>query len=87
MILAWKQAYYIARKDLKAYYLKPPLISWGVMLPVVFLLAFYLRNPEKSFSTGVLLEKPGKNFRCCSRPCGTDAAFFDHLHGGHRHYL
>ena len=47
MILAWKQAYYIARKDLKAYYLKPPLISWGVMLPVVFLLAFYLRNPEK----------------------------------------
>lgn len=45
MILAWKQAYYIARKDLKAYYLKPPLISWGLMLPVVFLLAFYLRNP------------------------------------------
>jgi len=47
MILAWKQSYYIARKDLKAYYLKPPLISWGLMLPVVFLLAFYLRNPEK----------------------------------------
>jgi len=47
MILAWKQAYYIARKDLKAYYFKPPLISWGVMLPVVFLLAFYLRNPGK----------------------------------------
>jgi ABC-2 type transport system permease protein len=47
MILAWKQAYYIARKDLKAYYFKPPLISWGLMLPVVFLLAFYLRNPEK----------------------------------------
>jgi len=46
MILAWKQAYYIARKDLKAYYLKPPLISWGLMLPVVFLLAFYLRNPS-----------------------------------------
>jgi ABC-2 type transport system permease protein len=45
MILAWKQSYYIARKDLKAYYLKPPLISWGLMLPVVFLLAFYLRNP------------------------------------------
>ena len=47
MILAWKQAYYIARKDLKAYYLKPPLISWGLMLPVVFLLAFYFRNPDK----------------------------------------
>lgn len=41
-----KKAYYIARKDLKAYYLKPPLISWGLMLPVVFILAFYLRNPQ-----------------------------------------
>ncbi|MFW9847359.1 MAG: ABC transporter permease [Candidatus Thorarchaeota archaeon] len=39
------KAYYIARKDLKAYYLKPPLISWGLMLPLVFILAFYLRNP------------------------------------------
>ena len=45
MILAWKQAYYIAKKDLKAYYLKPPLISWGLILPIVFMLAFYLRNP------------------------------------------
>jgi ABC-2 type transport system permease protein len=42
----WKRAYYIARKDLKAYYLKPPLISWGLMLPIVFILAFYLRNPR-----------------------------------------
>jgi len=41
-----KKAYYIARKDLKAYYLKPPLISWGLMLPIVFILAFYLRNPQ-----------------------------------------
>ena len=40
-----KKAYYIARKDLKAYYLKPPLISWGLMLPLVFILSFYLRNP------------------------------------------
>jgi ABC-2 type transport system permease protein len=28
-----------------AYYLKPPLISWGLMLPIVFVLAFYFRNP------------------------------------------
>ncbi|MBM4331786.1 MAG: ABC transporter permease [Deltaproteobacteria bacterium] len=41
-----KKAYYIARKDLKAYYLKPPLISWGLMLPIVFILSFYLRNPQ-----------------------------------------
>ncbi|MGB9697917.1 MAG: ABC transporter permease [Thermodesulfobacteriota bacterium] len=46
MRLNWRRAYYIARKDLKAYYLKPPLISWGLMLPLVFILAFYLRNPE-----------------------------------------
>ena len=42
----FKRAYYIARKDLKAYYLKPPLISWGLMLPIVFILAFYLKNPQ-----------------------------------------
>lgn len=41
-----RQAYYIARKDLKAYYLKPPLISWGLMLPIVFILAFYLKDPR-----------------------------------------
>jgi len=40
-----KKAYFIARKDMGAYYLKPPLISWGLMLPIVFVLAFYLRNP------------------------------------------
>jgi len=40
-----KRVYYIARKDLKAYYLKPPLISWGLMLPIVFILAFYFKNP------------------------------------------
>ncbi len=37
--------YYIARKDMKAYYLKPPLISWGIMFPLVLILAFYIRNP------------------------------------------
>jgi len=41
-----RQAYYIACKDLKAYYLKPPLISWGLMLPIVFILSFYLKNPQ-----------------------------------------
>jgi len=51
-----KRAYYIARKDLKAYYLKPPLISWGLMLPIVFILAFYLRNPQgiKEVSPGLV---------------------------------
>jgi ABC-2 type transport system permease protein len=39
------KAYFIAKKDMGAYYLKPPLISWGLMLPIVFVFAFYFRNP------------------------------------------
>lgn len=38
--------YYIALKDMKTYYLKPPAISWGIVFPVVWILAFYLRNPQ-----------------------------------------
>jgi len=39
------RAWYITAKDMRTYYLKAPLISWGILLPVVFLLAFYLRAP------------------------------------------
>jgi ABC-2 type transport system permease protein len=39
------RAWYIARKDMRTYYLKPPLISWGMLFPVVMILAFYLRDP------------------------------------------
>jgi ABC-2 type transport system permease protein len=38
--------YYIALKDMKTYYLKPPAISWGIVFPVAWILAFYLRNPR-----------------------------------------
>jgi len=34
----------IVLKDMKAYYLKPPAISWGVILPGALVLAFYLRD-------------------------------------------
>jgi ABC-2 type transport system permease protein len=37
---------YIALKDMKTYYLKPPAISWGIVFPVAWILAFYLRNPQ-----------------------------------------
>lgn len=37
--------YHIALKDMRAYYFKPPNISWGILFPLVFILAFYLRNP------------------------------------------
>jgi len=48
------KAYFIAKKDMGAYYLKPPLISWGLMLPIVFVFAFYFRNP-----TGIKEVVPG----------------------------
>lgn len=40
-----RTVYYIIRKAMKAYYLKPPAISWGILFPVVMSLSFYLRNP------------------------------------------
>ncbi|MEK6575645.1 MAG: ABC transporter permease, partial [Chloroflexota bacterium] len=36
---------YIGLKDLRAYYFKPPNISWGVLFPFAFVLAFAIRNP------------------------------------------
>jgi len=36
--------YYIALKDMRTYYLKPPSVSWGIVFPVAWILAFYLRN-------------------------------------------
>jgi len=38
--------FYIALKDLKAYYFKPPNISWGILFPFAFILAFAIRNPS-----------------------------------------
>jgi len=40
-----RKATYIAIKDMRTYYLKPPLISWGIMFPAALVLAFYIRNP------------------------------------------
>ena len=37
--------FYIALKDTKAYYFKPPNISWGILFPFAFVLAFAIRNP------------------------------------------
>ncbi len=39
------RAWHIAAKDMRTYYLKPPLVSWGMLFPVVMMLAFYLRSP------------------------------------------
>jgi len=35
---------YIARKDIKEYYLKPATMSWGIIFPASFALAFAIKN-------------------------------------------
>jgi ABC-2 type transport system permease protein len=35
--------WYIMLKDLRAYYLKPPNVSWGILFPFAFVLAFVIR--------------------------------------------
>jgi len=40
------KSFHIARKDIRAYYLKPPLITWGLMFPAVIILAMYLKDPQ-----------------------------------------
>lgn len=47
---------YIALKDLKMYYFKPPNVSWGIMFPIVMTLAFILRNPSdaKDLASGLI---------------------------------
>ena len=37
--------YYITLKDMRTYYLKPPSVSWGIVFPIAWILAFFLRNP------------------------------------------
>jgi ABC-2 type transport system permease protein len=48
--------FYIAIKDLRAYYFKPPNISWGILFPFAFILAFAIRNPSdlRSLIPGLL---------------------------------
>jgi ABC-2 type transport system permease protein len=45
---------FILWKDLRAYYFKPPNISWGILFPLVLTLAFTLRDP-----TGLTTLAPG----------------------------
>jgi ABC-2 type transport system permease protein len=38
--------FYIMLKDLRVYYFKPPNISWGILFPFAFVLAFAIRDPQ-----------------------------------------
>ena len=31
---------------MRTYYLKPPSVSWGIVFPIAWVLAFYMRNPR-----------------------------------------
>lgn len=44
MIDELEKAMYIALKDLQEYYMKPGSISWGILFPFVFALAFMFRH-------------------------------------------
>lgn len=48
--------FYIVWKDLRAYYFKPPNISWGILFPLVLTLAFILRDPTglRDFAPGLI---------------------------------
>ena len=64
--------FYIALKDLKAYYFKPPNISWGILFPFAFILAFAIRNP-------------GDSALADTRSAGADHSLWHQLNGSHRH--
>jgi len=38
----------ISRKDIESYYGKPPLITWGLMLPAVLMISVYVKDPGGS---------------------------------------
>ncbi len=44
MIEALLHAYYIAKKDVREYYMKPATVSWGLLFPVVFTAAFLVKR-------------------------------------------
>lgn len=44
----------ISRKDMESYYGKPPLVTWGLLLPAVLILAAYLKDRH-----GYLAVAPG----------------------------
>ncbi len=42
--MTWTAFWGILRKDLRAYYLKPPNISWGIIFPVAWTGMFFIRS-------------------------------------------
>lgn len=42
--MTWTAVWGILRKDLRAYYLKPPNISWGIIFPIAWTGMFFIRS-------------------------------------------
>ena len=40
----WTAFWSILKKDMATYYLKPPNVSWGILFPIAWALAFFLRT-------------------------------------------
>jgi ABC-2 type transport system permease protein len=52
---AWIAFWSILYKDLRAYYLKPPNISWGLIFPLAWAAMFFIRSGSGSGSISSLL--------------------------------
>ena len=44
-----KNVYYLAKKDFFQYFIKPATISWGIIFPIVFAMAFIVRGRDINF--------------------------------------
>jgi len=44
-------ALFISRKDVRSYYGKPPLVTWGLLFPAVLMFAIYVRDPADYLTT------------------------------------
>lgn len=51
----WIAVWSIVRKDMRAYYLKPPNISWGLIFPVAWTGMFFIRSGSGLESVATLL--------------------------------
>lgn len=51
---SWIAFWNILMKDMKAYYLKPPNISWGIIFPVAWTLMFFVKSQTAVDVRGIL---------------------------------
>ena len=57
----WIAFWNILEKDMRAYYLKPPNVSWGLIFPLAWTGMFFIKSG--SGLEGILLMLPGVAWR------------------------